>query len=232
MLLIVAGGEPPGRELLAGRASRASRVIAADRGARYCLDAGLRPDLVVGDMDSLTAETLAELDRSGVACRVYSPHKDQTDTEIALGFALGDNPDRIEILGALGRRFDHALANVHLLYRSMQGGVPAFIVADTELVFLVTEEATLVNATGLTVSFLPLTASVEGVVLEGFQYPLEDASMEIGRPVGVSNVVRHARARVRLASGVLVGVMSADMGSCRAEVVTACRVGAMVGAGR
>lgn len=232
MILIVAGGDPPSKALLSLRASKACRVIAADRGARYCLECGVRPDLVVGDMDSLDPTIREELRRMGVELKVLSPDKDETDTEIALGCALDERPERIEILAGLGGRFDHALANVHLLHKSMKQGVPAFLVSDREIVFVVAKRAVIKGAEGLTVSLLPLTGTVEGIVLEGFVYGLNAATMEIGRPYGVSNVVNAPMASIDVAGGVLAVVMQAPEAAWEAEVVTECKLGAMVCADR
>ncbi|HNU74801.1 MAG TPA: thiamine diphosphokinase, partial [Deltaproteobacteria bacterium] len=55
-------------------------IIAADRGAQYCLDAGVKPDLVVGDMDSISPDAFEEVKRSGIPLEKYSSEKDETDT--------------------------------------------------------------------------------------------------------------------------------------------------------
>lgn len=208
MFLIVTGGEHPGRGLLAERASRAAYIIAADRGGEYCLDAGVMPHLIVGDMDSLDEASAARLAGSGAEVRRFSHDKDRTDTEIALDEAILKGATRVEILGALGGRIDHTLANLHLLRTALQHGVEARIVTETQQVFLVDAQATIENSQGCTVSFLPLTEKVSGITLTGFAYDLADAVMELGRPYGVSNVVRSPRARVTLRQGLLLAVLS------------------------
>lgn len=229
MFLIVTGGEPPSRGLITERASRAECIIASDRGAAYCLEAGIVPHLVVGDMDSLDEDSLRRLDASGVECRRFSADKDRTDTEIALREALERGARRIEILGAVGDRLDHTLANVHLLCLAFRHGVPAYIVTDSQTVFLVGSRATLEHSRGATVSFLPLTERVEGIALDGFAYDLHDAVMEIGTPFGVSNVVRKPLARVGVKKGMLLAVVSTEGCGGQARVVTDPEVGVIVG---
>jgi thiamine pyrophosphokinase len=208
MFLIVAGGEPPGSTLLRARAREAAMLIAADRGARYCLDAGVTPGLVVGDMDSLDHEMIERLAASGVEVKRFSADKDKTDTEIAFDEAVLRGAKRIEILGALGGRLDHALANIHLLYAALRRGIAARIVSETQQVFLVDSSAAFTESVGRTVSFLPLTERVEGITLEGFRYELANASMEMGKPCGVSNVVEGEEARLTLKSGILIALVS------------------------
>src|SRR5687768_15193697 len=93
----------------------ADLLIAADGGALALLRAGLLPRLVIGDMDSLDAASLAELAERGVELRRYPREKDETDLELALLHAAAAGATAIDILGALGGRWDHTLANVALL---------------------------------------------------------------------------------------------------------------------
>lgn len=208
MFLIVAGGEPPGNELLRHRALEAAMIIAADSGAGYCLDAGVTPQLVVGDMDSLDSETAERLTGLGIEMKRFSTDKDRTDTEIALDEAIVRGAKRVDILGAIGDRLDHTLANIHLMCMALRNGVATRIISDTQQVFLVDSHETIKGSWGRTVSFLPLTEQVEGITLTGFVYELEDAVMEIGKPYGISNVVKTDPAFVKVGKGVLLAVLS------------------------
>jgi thiamine pyrophosphokinase len=208
MFLIVAGGDPPGRDLLAGLASQATMIIGADKGAQYCLEAGVTPHLVVGDLDSAPPDLPGKLADLGVEVKRFSTRKDFTDTHIALDEAISRGAKLIEIVGAFGDRFDHMLANVHLLRRALDVGVRARILSANQQIFLVDSEYTFKDRQGLTVSFLPLTEIVEGITLSGFAYELTGASMEIGNPYGVSNVILKPHAQVMVDKGILVVVLS------------------------
>jgi len=186
----------------------ASLIIAADRGAKYCLDAGITPQLVVGDMDSLDDESAERLAGLGVELKHFSPDKDRTDTEIALEEAISRGARRLEIIGAIGNRLDHTLANIHLLFTALRRGVVARMVSDTQQVFLVNKKEIIKDNWGRTISFLPLTERVEGITLNGFFYELDCASMEIGKPYGISNVVKSDSAQVTVAEGVLIAVLN------------------------
>jgi thiamine pyrophosphokinase len=211
MFLIVAGGDPPGRDLLAGLASQATMIIAADKGAQYCLEAGVTPHLVVGDLDSAPPAVLGKLADLGVEVKRFSTRKDFTDTHIALDEAIRRGAKLIEIVGAFGDRFDHALANVHLLRRALDVGVRARILSANQQIFLVDSQYTFKDTQGLTVSFLPLTEIVEGITLSGFAYDLTGASMEVGNPYGVSNVILKPHAQVTVDKGILVAVLSNEV---------------------
>jgi thiamine pyrophosphokinase len=207
MFLIVAGGEPPGKELLHGLALKADMIIAADKGAQYCLESGITPGLVVGDMDSLDQGSVDALSALGVAMQRVNADKDQTDTEIALDEAIQRGAKHVEILGAIGDRIDHTLANIHLLRKALQHRIEARITSETQQVFLVDSSETIIGSKGLTVSFLPLTEQVEGISLTGFLYEIEDASMQIGKTYGISNVVTSDQACVKVGKGILLAVL-------------------------
>jgi thiamine pyrophosphokinase len=207
MILIVVGGDRVPEELLRHAALKAEVVIAADRGAWYCLQAGIIPDLVVGDMDSIPEEALEELRVGNVTVLTFSPHKDKTDTQIALEVALKRGAREIEILSGIGSRFDHSLANVHLLHLALKTGVRARIVSERQIIFLIEGECTLTNEEGTTISFLPLGMMASGITLKGFAYELDDATMEIGLPWGVSNVITDQHALVRVREGILIAML-------------------------
>ncbi|MDT8272481.1 MAG: thiamine diphosphokinase [Desulfomonilia bacterium] len=207
MFLIVSGGYPPDADFLAHKARDARMIIAADRGARYCLEAGVTPHLLVGDMDSLSPHELHEISGTGIEVIRFSPEKDATDTHIALDEAIKRGANAIEIIAATGSRFDHALANVHLLYRAYLAGIPARIVDQCQEIVLLAGTESFEDREGATVSLLPLTAQVEEITLKGFSYELSGARMEIGNPYGVSNVITARKATVTIGKGILVAVL-------------------------
>ena len=208
MILIVSGGEPPLKENLKRLSSHAELVLAADIGAKYCLDAGVVPDVVIGDMDSLPLDLADRLGTGGMEVISYPRDKDETDTLLALDYAMARGASEIIILSGLGDRFDHSIANLHLLYRALKKGVRASILTSMHDIFLVDSEHYINGKKGKTVSFLPLTEKVEGIDLVGFKYDVRSATMEIGFPYGVSNVILEDSASVKVREGVLVAVLS------------------------
>ena len=200
--LIVLGGERPGAALLARCAAENDLVIAADSGLEAFAPAGVTPDLLVGDMDSVTPEVLARYE-GRVPQHRLSCIKDDTDGVDAIDLALARGAQEITLLGALGGRLDHALANVMLLVRAHRRGARARILAEDVKIVRVDGEMTLRGAQGDTVSLLPL-GQAQGVTLEGFFYPLEGSTLTSDYPLGVSNVVTEERALVRVREGDLL----------------------------
>jgi len=200
--LIVLGGDRPGKALLERCAGQADLTIAADRGLEAFYEAGLVPDLLVGDMDSVSEQVLScyagRVDQRRLNCI-----KDDTDGVDAMDEAIARGADRITFLGALGGRLDHALANLMLLVRAHGRGVSARIADETVEILRVDGACCLRGAKGDTVSLLPL-GRAEGVSLRGFFYPIEEHTLASDHPLGISNVVTDDQAIVTVKSGDLM----------------------------
>ncbi len=199
--LIVLGGDAPGAALLTRCAQGADVTIAADRGLEAFDAAGIAPDLLIGDMDSVNPETLqkyAHIGQTRLRCQ-----KDDTDGEAALHLAKERGAQEVVFLGALGGRLDHALANLMLLNLAHRLGMRAEIVDEQVRILRVDGKETLRGAAGDTVSLLPL-GSAQGVTLRGFAYPLEEGKMTSFSSLGVSNVVTSDEASVRVGEGDLL----------------------------
>jgi thiamine pyrophosphokinase len=207
MFLIVSGGDAPDPAFLRARAEKARMIIAADRGAQYCLDAGVKPDLVVGDMDSISPDAFEEVKRSGIPLEKYSSEKDETDTGLALDTAIRNGAGSVEMIACIGDRFDHGLANIHLLNAARLRGVDASILSPSYRIFLVDSGIEIEGVQGAVLSLLPLTTEVRGITLAGFKWPLKEAVMKVGDSYGISNRVTAQKARIHVREGVLVAVL-------------------------
>jgi thiamine pyrophosphokinase len=212
--LILADGDVPSRARLdavwPGWDAGIGLVVAADGGARHAATLGVSLDRWVGDGDSLDEPALAALAAAGVPLERVRPDKDETDTELAILAALRLGAAGLVILGALGGRIDHALANIGLLSMPALVGRSAVILdAASRLSLLIGPgTAALVGRRGDLVSLLPVGEAVEGVTTTGLVYPLDDEPLPAGTPRGLSNVVAADGASVRLRRGRLLVVES------------------------
>ena len=197
--LIVLGGEALGEALLRECVRQADWTVAADSGLAAFDACGLEPDCIIGDMDSVAPEILARYKDSAAIERLPCI-KDETDGVHALDAAVRKGASEITLLGALGGRPDHLLANLMLLIRAAQKGVRAEIRSESLSVCRVPKRLTLYGAAGQTVSLLPL-GTAEGITLTGFFYPMQNGSMDNAYPIGISNVVTEDVAEIRVERG-------------------------------
>ncbi len=216
--IILSGGTIGDFQWLAGVVEKGDYVICADGGSEYAAALGIIPRLIVGDMDSVNREILEYFAGRGTIIKEYPADKDDTDTALALGEALAVGPAEIVIIGALGTRFDHSLANVHLLRAAWERGVRARIIDEYNEISLVgpQQPALVKGRPGDLFSLLPLTERVTGVQVRGARWPLRDAVFAIGNPYGISNRLVDGEAEVSVASGLLLLIKVSKRGECLA----------------
>jgi len=207
-IYVISGGEIEDPLFLKVQLADVGRrdLVCADGGARHLYRLGLVPEVIVGDMDSLEGEVKQYFEERGTRVIAYPATKDQTDTQLALEYAFSLTPDTVDIYAATGGRLDHTLANISLLVSGAEKGVPVRLIAEWGDVFLVENRFVLDGEAGQTVSFFPLTASAEGIVLEGFEYPMTRGVMKLGYPVGISNRLVSRQGLIAVESGYLLGI--------------------------
>jgi thiamine pyrophosphokinase len=179
-------------------------VICCDGGIRHLEIFQLRPDVIIGDMDSASTRQLEHYEKQGVKIIKYPQEKDATDTQLALKYAVKLMPEAIEIWGALGGRIDHTLANLFLLSHDANSGIDTRLVDEYCESFVVNDEANFTEAIGQTVSLFAISSDAKGVTLQGFQYPLNNKTLEMINPRGISNVVVSSPATIKVGSGSLL----------------------------
>ena len=174
-------------------------VIAADAGYRTCQQAGIVPDLLLGDFDSMEQPDFPNIHRSPV-------EKDDTDTMLAVKTALEQGCDTVYIYGGTGgKRLDHTLANLQTLLFLRRRGARGYLYDDDFVWTVIENESLTVEKTvewGLFSAFC-LGDRAEGIDETGFQYPLSDAVLTPEFPLGVSNHIMEPTATVRVRKGVL-----------------------------
>lgn len=209
--IVIADGDVPPRPVLdatwPGWDEGAGFIVAADGGAARAIDLGLRPDLVVGDLDSLAPEEVERLRREGIEVEAWPVAKDASDAELALRAAVARDPVAVTILGALGgSRFDHALANLWLLALPEAAGREVALLDERTRVRLLTAPGRLdlSGRPGDLVTLLAFGGDADGVTTEGLAYPLRDEPLAAGPSRGLSNVRLDRRAGVAVRAGRLI----------------------------
>lgn len=211
--LVVLDGDLLGSDAwLTSVANDATVVIAADGGAARLDRAGRRPDLVVGDMDSLAEDARTQLERHGVALEVHPTEKAKTDSELALEAAVRGGADEIVVVGAFGgARLDHLVGNLLLLAHEDFAAVDVSLVTETATLRSILGPGILelTGTPGDWVTLEPLSEVARGVATFGLRYPLRHEDLLRGSTRGVSNELTERRASVELRDGLLLVAVTA-----------------------
>jgi thiamine pyrophosphokinase len=201
------GSPPPGSE-----AQARPVVLAADGGAARCRTAGIQPDIVIGDLDSLSPVERTRLQGLGVEIREADSSKDESDLELCLAAAIEQGASRITILGGLGvGRPEHSIANLLLLADPRLDGLDVTLVGHGSRVRRIGSQdgpgrAEIAGHVGDLVSLLPLGAAVHGVTTTGLRFPLRSETLHLGPTRGLSNEIVGSQAEVTTVSGSLLVV--------------------------
>ncbi len=170
-IAIIANGEPPSKSLIERYLPTVDLVIAADGGANSCVELDLKPNYIVGDLDSVTKETRRHFPETTVI-----PMIDQnlSDLQKAIAFALTRDPQRLLIFAAFGKRGDHTFSNL-LVASTLKTNVPVEMLDDWgKLTWLKSGKHQLHGIPGHTVSLFSIHP-LQHLSTSGFKFNLDDA---------------------------------------------------------
>lgn len=179
-------------------------IVCVDAGLKHCLSLDLQPDLLVGDMDSVSPELLLDKRLANVEQHVYPSKKASSDLQLALEVLSTRSISEVVLLGVSGGRTDHMLFNWHLVVLRLWPFKIQLIDETMHAYVLEGEQRVEVqSSSGQTLSLLAMR-TCEGVTTSGLQYPLSKATIHPGDTLGLSNVIETGSASVDISSGTLL----------------------------
>ncbi|MFQ5381814.1 MAG: thiamine diphosphokinase [Dehalococcoidia bacterium] len=196
--VVFANGENPEPAVVREALADAGLTVAADGATDHALSHGVVPDIVIGDLDSLSDRARAKLPEGRI---VHDPDPDRTDLQKAVETCLDRGASEITVLGAGGRRADHALANLSVLFLYRERAPVTFL--DERFAITAAAERTRLDGPPGTVVSLVAIGTCSGVTTRGLRWDLADASLEFS-PRGVHNEIRTSPATVFVRSGDLL----------------------------
>lgn len=186
-------------------------IIAVDKGLETIDYLKLEPQYILGDFDSVNTKILEKYKPQNIKIIKLNPEKDLTDTHSAIDLALEIKSTEITILGAIGTRLDHTMANIHILKQALDKNIKAKIVNEKNEIELIDKEIIIKKDDNYKyVSIIPLTTNVTGITIEGMKYIINDYTLSIGDSLGVSNEQIDKEAKISIKTGILVVIKSKD----------------------
>jgi len=175
--------------------------MAADGGLKHIHKLKLKPAIVIGDMDSISASDLDIAKHQQTEIVRFNKDKDETDLELAILTAMERGYREILIVAGLGGRLDQTIANLLLMLNPDFKKCTITFEDGVEEVFLVKGTQEICGSSGDIVSFIPLEGNCNGITTENLKYPLVGETLEQYKTRGVSNEMTAARATVSIENG-------------------------------
>lgn len=203
-IIIFANGNLPNPEKARTLLRPDDFILCADGGTRHALALGLTPNVVIGDLDSVTEEERRKMKELDVETIQHPTDKNETDLELAINHALTLNPSQILILAALGGRMDQTLANIALLSDLRLSTFDIRLSDGVEEIFFCRDQVQVKGRSGDIVSLIPWQGEVTGVFTENLRWHLHHETLYPEKTRGISNEMTADVATVSIKSGLLL----------------------------
>jgi thiamine pyrophosphokinase len=203
-IIIFANGNLPNLEKARTLLRPDDFILCADGGTRHAIALGLTPNVIIGDLDSITDEERRKMKELDVEVIQHPADKNETDLELAINHALTLQPDQILILAALGGRIDQTLANIALLSDLRLATFDIRITDGVEEIFFCNDQAQVEGRSGDIVSLIPWQGEVTGVFTENLRWHLHHETLYPDKTRGISNEMTAEVATITIKSGLLL----------------------------
>lgn len=195
--LIVGGGVIKNTNWLKSVSEHYDFIIAADSGYEILKRADIHIDIAIGDFDSLGSIP------DDVKVIKLKVEKDDTDTLSAVRYALDNGAEQITLVGGIGGRIDHTIANIQTLgFILGHNAVGNLIDEYNEIIGLASGKYEFKRRKGYSMSVFSMSDEVTGLCEKGVKYPLNNAVLTNKFPLGVSNEIVNERCVVSFKSGI------------------------------
>ena len=205
-IVIFANGELPNPERARLLLQNEDYIICADGGTRHALTLNLRPNLIIGDMDSTEKEQLQKFQNHNVSIELFPHDKNETDLELAINHALELDPTQIIIIAALGGRLDHTLGNIALLTDVRLSTFDVRLDDGIEEILLCRDQVQVHGRSGDIVSLIPWQGPASEVQTTNLKWVLRKETLYPDKTRGISNEMIDETASVSIGSGLLLVV--------------------------
>lgn len=184
-------------------------IICADGGANYAMQHKIIPDVIIGDLDSISPDVQQYLQSRKTLFIPYPKEKDFTDTELALQYALKQSIDQIIIVGIMGDRFDHLFANIMHIAHIAKNSQPAkeiLIMNGNQEIFIINKQKNIVGKKNDLLSLIPLRDNCKKITTKGLKYQLDTEDLPLGSTRGISNVFMQEDVSIYISDGSLLAI--------------------------
>lgn len=189
--VIIAGGKIRDYEYISSFISEEDFIICADGGYNHAKNMNIKPDILIGDMDSVTDFM------NDVEAIKYPTDKDFTDGELCVKYAKEKGIDELLLIGMTSERLDHTINNILM----MASFPKAKIIDESNEIYILKDNLTIIGKKGKTLSIIPVRGDLEGISTKGLLYSLCKESLCFGSCRGNSNIITDDKCEITAEKG-------------------------------
>lgn len=208
--LIIANGKISNYSLLSKLIAKHDFILCADGGLNHIIGLDRQPNLVLGDLDSVSKAGLKYIYDKKIKVEKHPVIKNKTDTELAISWMIDRKFSQITLVGAIGSRLDHTLANIYLLKYIYENEIEGQIVDEDNIVRYTDKFLKVKRNEDYNLSIIPLNQEGCLISLEGFQYLLNMVHIPFGSTLGISNKIVEDTGTIMLDKGEILVIESKD----------------------
>ena len=198
--IILANGKPPKKGVITFFQRRGyEKLICADGGANSALKMKLIPDVIIGDLDSISSEAFKEY--KSVSKVIRLKRQNDTDVEKCLKYAISHNYDEALLVGATGNRLDHTFCNLGIVLKFFTQ-IKISLIAENSFLKACKGKVELVTFPGETISLYGISPETK-ITSEGLKYELKNTSLPFGVRESTSNNSKKNLIKLKIVNGVV-----------------------------
>lgn len=208
--LVISSGTINNYNILESIVKESDFIVCADGGMDHLMKIKRLPNLILGDLDSISRDALDYINKNNIIIKRFSSIKNSTDTDLAMEYLIEEGFRNITLIGVTGTRQDHTMANIMLLNRLHEKRIKGKIVDDNNIIYLIDDYLEIEYQEGVYVSIVPITESGIEVSLDGFYYNLNNHRIKFGSTNGISNKITDSCGTINIHSGKALVYISKD----------------------
>jgi thiamine pyrophosphokinase len=197
--LIIANGTLPTKQLVRKLASAASIIVCADGGANWARKLHIKPDIILGDFDSISNTTKKYFKNVPL---LFIDDQNSTDLEKAIAFCIRRKMGSIDIIGAIGGRIDHTIGSLGC-FKKLGSKTKLRLFDPMGVISLIKKQVQLKMRKGEKLSLIPLDRCV-GITTKDLKYALKNDVLELGIQEGISNEATSSKVTISVKRGTLL----------------------------
>jgi thiamine pyrophosphokinase len=181
-------------------------IIAVDAGLDRVNTLGIEPDLIIGDMDTVSPELLGKYPENEKI--EYEIQKNHTDTELAILWCMENKIKQVIIINGLANRFDHSLGLLQNLALLHSKNITARIESEKQVVFFLSNKSQFQGYEGCLLSLFPWCKDATIKDAEGLFFPLKNLTLSPLLTRGISNIVTSPCLTIELDKGLILAIFT------------------------